>query len=139
MKRLHSLLFIVYCLLFVACGNKIPDVFTESDDLPNIYPDYTNVTVPLNIAPLTFQIDGQVDDMVARLKAGDEEMIYGGGKVQPDMSEWHLLVQSALKQQPSAITVEVFVEKYNHWTRFKPFSIYISPDSIDPYISYRLN
>ena len=145
MKRLHSLRFIVYSLqftvyslLFAACGNKIPDVFTESDDLPDIYPDYTNVTVPLNIAPLTFQMDGQVDDMVARLKAGDEEMVCGGGKVQPSMSEWHKLVQSALKQQPSAITVEVYVEKYNHWTRFKSFSIFVSPDSIDPYISYRL-
>ena len=145
MKRLHSLRFIVYSLqftvyslLFAACGNKIPDVFTESDDLPSIYPDYTNVTVPLNIAPLTFQPDGQADGMVARLTAGDQEIICGGGKVQPSMSEWHELVQSALKQQPSAITVEVYIDKYNHWTRFKPFSIFVSPDSIDPYISYRL-
>ena len=138
MKRIHSLLPIVCCLLFVACGNKLPDTFTESDELPNIYPDYTDVTVPLNIAPLTFQIDGNADNMVARLKAGDEEVIYGGNKVQPDESEWQELVQSALKQQPSAITVEVYVEKFDQWTRFKPFNIYVSPDSIDPYISYRL-
>ena len=136
MKKL--LLLTMAAVVLAACGNKIPDVFTESDDLPNIYPDYTNVTVPINIAPLTFQSDGQVDDMVARLTAGDVEMICGGCKVQPDMSEWHELIQAALKQQPAAITVEVYIEKYNHWTRFKPFNIYVSPDSIDPYISYRL-
>ena len=124
--------------MFVACGSKLPDSFTESDDLPNIYPDYTDVTVPLNIAPLTFQIDGKADNMVARLKAGNEEVIYGGNKVQPEESEWQELVQAALKQQPSAITVEVYVEKFDQWTRFKPFNIYVSPDSIDPYISYRL-
>ena len=148
MKRiLTGLSSIIYCFLFssvvallAACGNKIPDVFTESDELPNIYPDYINVTVPLNIAPLTFQIDGQVDDMVARLSAGDEEIIYGGSKVQPDESEWRKLVQAALNvpNNQAAITVEVFVENYNYWKRFKPFNIYVSPDSIDPYISYRL-
>ena len=120
MKKL--LLLTMAAVVLAACGNKIPDVFTESDDLPNIYPDYTNVTVPINIAPLTFQSDRQVDDMVARLTAGDVEIIYGGCKVQPDMSEWHKLIQAAIKQQPAAITVEVYIEKYNHWTRFKPFN-----------------
>ena len=44
-------------ILLMACGNKIPQKFSESDELPNIYPDYTNVTVPVNIAPLTFELD----------------------------------------------------------------------------------
>ena len=136
MKKL--LLLTILATILAACGNKVPDVFSESDDLPNIYPDYTNVTVPLNIAPLTFQIDGKADHIVARLTAGNEEMICGGNKVQPEKKEWNELVQSALKQQPSAITVEVYVENNNLWTRFKPFNIYVSPDSIDPYISYRL-
>ena len=132
------LILTIAATMFAACGNKIPQQFWESNDLPDIYPDYTNVTVPVNIAPLTFQIDGKADNMVARLTAGDEEMIYGGNKIQPDESEWRELVQSALKLQPSAITVEVYVENNDIWTRFKPFSIYVSPDSIDPYISYRL-
>ena len=135
MKKL--LLLTMAATFLAACGNKIPDVFSESDELPNIYPDYANVTVPVNIAPLTFQIDGKAKNMVAKLTAGNEELIYDG-KVQPDEGEWKELVQSALKLQPSAITVDVYVEKYNHWTHFKPFSIYVSPDSIDPYISYRL-
>ena len=146
MNRIQTgLSFIIYCLLFssaaallTACEPKIPQNYWEKDELPNIYPDYANVTVPVNIAPLTFQMDDKVDNMVARLTAGDEEVIYGGNKVQPDKSEWSDLVQSALKLQPSAITVEVFIENNDQWTRYKPFSIFVSPDSIDPYISYRL-
>ena len=159
MKRIYAALsFIIYHLAFssaaallvllVACGTEIPQNYWEKDELPDIYPDYTNVTVPVNIAPLTFQMDGKAANMVARLSAGDEEVIYGGTKVQPSMSEWRDLVQAALdspndpttntpNDQP-AITVEVYVETNNQWTRFKPFSIYVSPDSIDPYISYRL-
>ena len=121
--------------LLVACGNQIPQTFSESDELPNIYPDYANVTVPINIAPLTFEMDGKADGIVARMTAGDEELICGGKKVQPDADDWKRLAESA---KGNAIKVEVYVEKNDQWTRFKPFNIYVSPDSIDPYISYRL-
>ena len=121
--------------MLMACGNTIPQKYSKSEDLPSIYPDYTDVTVPINIAPLTFEIDGKADDMVTRLKSGDEELICGGNKVQPDADDWRRLTESA---KGKAITVEVFVEKNDHWKRFKPFNIYVSPDSIDPYISYRL-
>ena len=119
----------------MACGNQIPQNFWESDELPDIYPDYTNVTVPVNIAPLTFEIDGKADDVVARLTAGSEEFVCGGSKVQPDADEWKRMVDNA---KGDAIKVEVFVENDGQWRRFKPFNIYVSPDSIDPYISYRL-
>ena len=49
--------------MMVACGNQIPQKFSESDELPNIYPDYTNVTIPVNIAPLTFEVDGKVEGL----------------------------------------------------------------------------
>ena len=121
--------------LLVACGNQIPQTFSESDELPNIYPDYANVTVPINIAPLTFEMDGKADGIVARMTAGDEELICGGKKVQPDADDWKRLAESA---KGNAIKVEVYVEKNDQWMRFKPFNIYVSSDSIDPYISYRL-
>jgi len=133
MKR--PLILTAAATLLIACGNQIPQTFSESDDLPNIYPDYAEVTVPINISPLTFEIDGKADDVVARMTAGDEELICGGKKVQPDADDWKRLAESA---KGNAIKVEVYVEKNDQWTRFKPFNIYVSPDSIDPYISYRL-
>ena len=133
MKRL--LLFTAVAMLLVACGNQIPEKFWESDKLPNIYPDYTNVTVPINIAPLTFQIDGKADDVVVRMTSGNEEIVCGGYQIQPDADDWQRLAETA---KGNAIKVEVYAELNNSWTRFKPFNIYVSPDSIDPYISYRL-
>ena len=133
MKKL--LLLMVATVLLAACGNKIPDVYSQSEDLPNIYPDYANVTVPINIAPLTFKLDGKPYDMVARFTAAQEEVICSGTKIQPDADDWQRLTASA---KGDAIKVEVFVEKNGQWTLFKPFNIFVSPDSIDPYISYRL-
>lgn len=133
--KIVYLLFTIVALLFVSCGHQVPENFWEKDELPNIYPDYTNVTVPINIAPLTFEIDGKVDDVVARLSVGEEEVVCGGPKIQPDVDDWHRLAEAA---KGKAINVEVYVKDNDNWTRFKPFNIYVSPDSIDPYISYRL-
>ena len=133
MKRL--LLLTTIATMLAACGHKIPEKYLESDKLPNIYPDYTNVTVPINMAPLTFQIDGKADEVVARLTVGDQEVICGGNKIQPDADDWRQLAEVAKGKD---IKVEVYVEENGNWTRFKPFSIYVSPDSIDAYISYRL-
>ena len=120
-------------LLLVACGGpSVPTEYTQSKVQPAIYPDYKQVTVPVNIAPLSFEYDGQADEMVARYAIEDDEIVCNG---QPDIDEWHALAEKA---KGKAITVDVYTRKDDQWTRFKPFSIYVSPDSIDPYISYRL-
>ena len=122
-----------FSLLLMACGGpSVPSVFTQKDQLPAIYPDYTQVTVPVNMAPLSFEYDGEVDEMVARYAVGNDDIVCNG---QPGIDEWHSLVQKA---KGNAITVEVYTRNGDQWTRFKPFSIFVSPDSIDPYISYRL-
>jgi len=125
----------VTALLLTACGQQIPQSFSESDELPAIYPDYVDVTVPINIAPLTFEMDAGSDGVVARMTAGEEEIVCGGNKVQPDADDWRQLAERA---KGNAIQVEVYARKDGSWTRYKPFSIHVSPDSIDPYISYRL-
>ena len=133
MKR--QLLYFTVAMLLTACRPHVPQQFQESDKLPAIYPDYINVTVPVNMAPLTFQIDGKADEVVARLTAGAEEVVCGGDKIQPGIDEWRLLTAAA---KGNAIQVEVYVAQNDRWTRYKPFNIYVSPDSIDSYISYRL-
>ena len=132
---MKKLLVIIAAAALAACGNKIPKTFSESKELPPIYPDYTNVTVPINIAPLTFEADGKADGIVARLTAGEEELVCGGTKVQPDEDDWRRLTEYA---KGKAIKVEVYIQANDQWTRFKPFNIHVSPDSINPYISYRL-
>ena len=131
-----ALLFVIVATMLAACGHKIPEHFWEKNELPNIYPDYTNVTVPVNMAPLTFQIDGKADDVVARLSVGKDEVVCGGPQIQPDADDWRRLAETAAKGD--SIKVELYVEKDGSWTRFKLFNIYVSPDSIDSYISYRL-
>ena len=131
-------LYFVLVVLLAACQQvKVPTDFTKSDQLPTIYPDYTDVTIPVNIAPLSFELQQPATQMVARYSFGDEEIVCGGEdlKACPDIDEWHQLIQKASSK---AINVEVFAEQDGKWTLYKPFQIFVSPDSIDPYLSYRL-
>ena len=123
-----------FILLFFSCATSIPENCIESKNLPKIYPDYTNVTIPVNMAPLTFKLDEEADGMIARYAVGDEEIICEG-KAQPDIDDWRALTEKA---KGGTITVDVYARKADQWTHYKPFSIYVSPDTIDSYLSYRL-
>ena len=123
-------------LLCVSCSNpSVPTQYTDSQQLPDIYPDYVGVTVPVNIAPLSIELRSQADDAVTRYSFGDDEIVMGGIKAQPDIDDWKALTEKA---KGKSLKVEVFAQTGGAWTRYKPFEIFVSPDSIDPYISYRL-
>ena len=126
---------IVLTFLFCACSEQLPSEFTQSDALPHIYPDYIDVTVPVNIAPLTFQMDDKSEEMAVRYSFGSEEIICRGKQAIPSIADWKHLASVA---QGKAIQVETYACKGGLWTRFKPFNIFVSTDSIDLYISYRL-
>ncbi len=131
----HLFTIIASALLLTACGPELPTKFAESQSLPMIYPDYTDVTIPVNLAPLTFQMDVPADEMAARFACDDQQLVCGGSKIQPDATDWQTLVEAA---KGRAITVDVYASVKGQWTHYKPFKIYVSPDSIDPYLSYRL-
>lgn len=133
--RFKFLVFSLAAVVMLGCRQaSVPEVYTDVNNLPAIYPDYTNVTIPINIAPLTFELDEMADEVVSRLAVGDEELVFAG-QVQPDFNEWRSLTEKA---KGGAITVDVYARKADQWTHYKPFSIYVSPDSIDSYLSYRL-
>ena len=127
--------FLYLCVVLVGCTSpKVPETYTDSKSLPKIYPDYTDVTIPVNMAPLTFELDTLADDMIARFAAGDAEIICQG-KAQPDADDWRTLVEKA---RGGKITVDVYARQADQWPHYKPFSIFVSPDSIDSWLSYRL-
>lgn len=130
-----------FVLMLTACGSHpdVPSNCTSSNALPAIYPDYVGVTIPSNIAPLSFMLkDSAYTDCVARLTAADgKSLTYGDGlKVMIDEDEWNGMLQASAGK---AINVEVFGKKQDGgWIAFKGFKINVAKEEIDPYISYRL-
>ena len=129
-RALYFSLFHLFAFLLLGCTASVPESYTESQELPKVYPDVIDVTVPLNIAPLTFQLDEEADGMIARYQRDGIEVVCEG-KMQPSMSEWRELTTKA-----GDINVDVFVKHGDQWTHNQPFAIHVSPDSIDSYLSY---
>ena len=81
--------------LCFACSPQMPDAYTESQDAPDIYPDYTDVTVPPNIAPLRFIVDEKADAYAARIKYPGGEWTTDEREVTPSVSQWRDMLASA--------------------------------------------
>ena len=139
MKRLP--LYFSAVMLCVACSVSHPDVpsqYADTDVLPGLYPDYTEVTVPANIAPLNFMVcDTSVAECVAEFDYPGGSRTYGKGrKVVMDETEWREILASARGRE---LKVRLYTQmEQEGWRRHPAFSIQIAPDSIDPWLSYRL-
>lgn len=134
----HYILLSLFFLmaLLSGCGRhpSLPQDYRQENEKPSIYPDYTDVTVPVNIAPLNFMVE-RAEEVVAHFRAGDTEYNYGkGNKVIIPLEEWRQLLASA---KGGKMTVDVYCRRLGKWSRYQPFGIEVSGDSIDAYISYR--
>lgn len=135
MKHILSIIAIILLLFSCSKSKQLPTEFTQSDAFPHTYPVYNDVTIPVNIAPLTFEMYDSCEEMAVRYSFGDEEIICRGKQSLPEIDEWRKLTAAA---KGKSILVETFACKNGQWTRYRPYFIHVSPDSIDPYISYRL-
>ena len=133
--------FLAVALLLLTSCVAHPDVPSSSKDtqsLPAIFPDYCNVTIPCNIAPLNFMLPAEeYDACVARLTTPDgKQQTYGKGvKVQIPEDEWHAMLDAS---KGKSIKVEVWGEKAGEWLAYSPFELIVAEDPIDEYVSYRL-
>lgn len=140
MKRsLRQLIFLMALPLIAACTShpSVPSDATSVSRQPRIYPDYTDVVIPSNIAPLNFKVLEGSDECVARITSADgSQQTYGKGKnIVFPTSEWRQLLRQNDGQK---ISVEIFAKAADGtWRSFRPFTMQVA-EPIDEYVSYRV-
>lgn len=105
-------------------------------EYPPIYPDYTNIFIPSNIAPLNFMMTDSCDRVKVKIsgKHGSIEES-GKDKVSFPVPEFHKLLQ---ENKGDTLNVWVTAKKNKKWVRYKSFFWFVTPETIDPYLTYRL-
>ena len=135
---IHYTLFVgMALLLLAACTETVSDARKETAQ-PRIYPDYTGVTIPANIAPLNFCMADEkalLVDAVITDRHGNSLHSQGGESVDFDLDDWHQLLG---QNRGEELSVTVSAKYEDGWHTYRPFVIYVSPDSIDYGICYRL-
>jgi hypothetical protein len=135
MKFIQSILYLAL-LIFLGSCSGIPGTFIEENNPPDLFPDVTEVTIPVNIAPLNFSVKEQIQKTVAVLEGKDARIIINGDdEIRIPEKRWHKLLE---KNSGSSLLVTVYVKKDNGWVRYLPFKINIKEKPIDPVLVYRL-
>lgn len=120
--------------LFVLVSCNKPKDIPESKEYPPIYPDYTEVTIPVNIAPLNFLLREESEKIEVSLKTATESiLIRSKNKIQFPERKWRELLES-----DSVIIVQVTAKVAGEWIQYAPFKWKVVKDKLDPYLSYRL-
>ena len=127
---------IVYAVF--SSGDKI-DSYKQLNSLAKIYPDYTNLIIPPNIAPLNFEIKEKGKSCFVEISSenGPPIRVYGqNGKIEIPVRKWHDLLDM---NRGGRLRYDIFCELPDgRWVKYKTFYNDISNDNIDPYLAYRL-
>jgi hypothetical protein len=134
---INGLMGLVGLISLMGCSETVCDAKLENK-LPQLYPDYLGVTIPVNIAPLNFNLADEktlLVDAVITDCHGHSLHSQGEESVDFDIDDWHQLLA---QNSGDSLSVTVSAKYDDGWHTYTSFSIYISPDSIDYGLCYRL-
>lgn len=129
---------ILAAMMIAACTERPRDA-QKAATPPPIFPDYAEVTIPAEIAPLNFSV-GDPDSGIA--KAYAEVMGEDGSKLEStgsyikfDEKDWRKLLSN---NRGKALTVKVYAKKGATWIEYEPFKIHVSPYPLEEWgLTYR--
>ena len=132
-------------LLLASCAQTHENA-EQVDHYPNMYPDYADVTIPVNIAPLNFEIrDKHLTNIETILTiegtdANDADNTLtatsNSQNLKFDLDDWKAFLQKAVNKN---VKVQIYSKSDDgEWTAFKSFKWQVVGDNIDPYLTYRL-
>jgi hypothetical protein len=103
-----------------------------------IYPDYYDLTLPPNIAPLNFIINEPGSKFRIEISGEKGKPIninQNSPTIEIPVSKWKKLLS---ENSGKNITVDIKVFDLNKWNHFTPIVHKIAPDTIDSHLVYRL-
>jgi len=112
---------------------------TEIPRQPGLFPDYTGILIPPNIAPLNFKIIEPGIAYEARISVEGEKPVIirsNNPAIQINISRWRKLLEKGTGKE---IFFDVFVKtQQEKWQHFQQVINKISSERIDNHLAYRL-
>jgi hypothetical protein len=123
------------------CADKKPNLEDcgSIERQPVISPDYTNITIPPNIAPTNFIIKEPAGAYYIRISSQqdkDIDIFSRSANISIPLKAWKKLL-SHNHGKPLLITIFIR-DKDGKWSRFAPIENHIATEEIDSHLVYRL-
>jgi len=122
-------------ILLASCSRQTSTSLAGSEGPVTIYPDYKNVTIPENIAPLNYHYAmAGINGAATSFTLDGKTVNFRGTSVEWKLKKWKSFVEGAAGK-----TIEVKASvKVDGKTVEDKWSIYVCQDSVDAYLTYRL-
>lgn len=133
MRNTYIILILVFTL--ISCGKRSFQDYIALPEKPVLFPDYTDITLPCNIAPLNFQMEEATEISVILHGRKDYQFDGNSNLIQFPLKQWK---QILAEEKGDTLFISVYAKKRQEKVKYQDFYWYISPDSIDRYLSYRL-
>lgn len=125
-------------MFLAACGGEKPPRMAPSSELPPIFPDYSGVTIPAQIAPMNFNIaDNNAEYVYVRVEGSKGgEITASGAWADFDKKEWHKLTAQNVGGD---LSFDVSVrDREGKWKRYAPFVMHVSDTPLNDFgVVYR--
>ncbi|HZK95333.1 MAG TPA: hypothetical protein VFC67_14085 [Prolixibacteraceae bacterium] len=132
--------FIFSLFVLESCNNDLQGNIRIINHQPKIEPDYSDVTIPPNIAPMNFIIKEPGNEYQVILKSAlsntQISLRSKDGVIQFPEKSWKKLV-GASKGDKITIQILSSINK-DSLNKYEPISLTVANDPIDPYMAYRL-
>ncbi len=136
-----SLLLVLSLTLYFILLFRYPSLenMATMERLPSLYPDYTQIVIPPNMAPLNFIVkeDSGVQYYV-RIHSKNERAISilnEDPEIKIPLKKWKKLLNN---NRGEDLFIDVCVKRHGTWKKFKPVINKIAMEEIDGYLVYRL-
>jgi len=136
--KLSVITFAAIALILTACTN-VPSSSEKVAKRASIYPDYTDIVMPYNIAPMNFLVQEKGDECVVKVTDASGNSITSSGdnkmRIHFPANKWKNLLS---KNKGKILTYEIYVKNEGKWLQYESFSNEVAAEAIDPYLTYRL-
>ena len=128
-------LLVVLLTILAGCSPTRRDVKEVNLPVP-IYPDYTNITIPYNIAPLNFVMREGVQRVCVQVE-GEHSSFEKTALhvVRFSYRQWKRFME---QERGNTVKVRITALIDEQWFRFPAFTWQVADEAVDPYLSYRL-
>jgi len=141
LRHIQLSLFIAGTLSLWSCESSWsgPDSETVAlNRMPALFPDYRDISIPPNIAPLNFQVQEEGETFAALFEGREGQSIKLKVKNKTfsiPSARWSSFLAA---HRGSQISLKIFRKEAREWMEYAPIYMRVAEEEIDPYLVYRL-
>ena len=133
-KMKKYIFYFAVLLTLAACRQpeaSVPSSSTPAEEEAAIYPDYRDIVIPPNIAPLNVRITSDGDEFVGHISGNGKEVIAAAGadgKLKFDSIAWHELLDA---NKGKDLQVRLYSLRQGQWLAHPAYTLTVAEEPID--------